>query len=287
MILVTGSTGNTGRALLELLSRDGTPVRALARDAKKAAALSKHNVKAVIADLGVPSSLPAALEGVTTAYLMTAAHPAQVEWHGNFIEAARRAGVQHVVRHSVRGADAASHVKICRWHAESERELETSGLEWTHLRPVYNMDNLLKLSTAISTQGALFAPMKDALVAMVDARDVAAVAAAALTGGSHERKAYLITGPEAIGFAEAARVLGTVLERPVRYVDVPPTLAHEGMLKLGMPAWYADDLIGFYDFYSSGAGAAVSDTVTRLTGGPGRGFAAFAHDHRSHFLPRN
>jgi hypothetical protein len=53
-----------------------------------------------------------------------------------------------------------------------------------------------------------------------------------------------------------------------------------------MPAWYADDLIGFYDFYSSGAGAAVSDAVTRLTGGPGRRFSAFANDYRSHFLPR-
>ena len=286
MILVTGSTGHTGRALLELLSRDGTPVRALVRDAKKAVAVIKHNVKAVIADLGVRSSLPAALEGVTTAYLMTAAHPAQVEWHGNFIEAARRAGVRHVVRHSVRGADAASNVKICRWHAESERELERSGLGWTHLRPVYNMNNLLKLSTTISTQGVFYAPMKDAPLAMVDARDVAAVAAAALTGDSHEGRTYLITGPEAIGFAEAARVLGNVLERPLRYVDVSPGLAHEGMLNLGMPAWYADDLIGFYDFYSSGAGAAVSDAVMRLTGESGHRFSAFANDYRSHFLPR-
>jgi uncharacterized protein YbjT (DUF2867 family) len=287
MILVTGSTGNTGRALLELLSRDGPPVRALVRDAHKAAALPRRNVQAVIADLGIPSSLVAALEGVTTAYLMTAAHPAQVEWHGNFIEAARRAGVRHVVRHSVRGADAGSDVKICRWHAQSERDLEASGLVWTHLRPVYNMDNLLKLSGTISTQSTFFAPMKDAMLAMVDARDVAAVAAAALTGGPHEGSAYLVTGPEAIGFAEAATVLGNVLQRPVRYVDVSPVMAREGMLKLGMPAWYVDDLIGFYGFYSSGAGAAVSDAVPRVTGRPARGFTAFAHDHRSHFLPRS
>jgi uncharacterized protein YbjT (DUF2867 family) len=241
-------------------------------------------VQAVIADLGVPSSLSAALEGVTKAYLMTAAHPAQVEWHGNFIEAARRAGVRHVVRHSVRGADAASDVKICRWHAQSERELEASGLVWTHLRPVYNMNNLLKLSGTIAVQGAFFAPMKVALLAMVDARDVAAVAAAALTGPGHEGRAYLVTGPEAIGFSDAATVLGNVLQRPVRYVDVSPVVAREGMLKSGMPAWYADDLIGFYAYYRSGAGASVSDAVPRLTGRPGRGFTAFAHDHRSHFL---
>ena len=82
-------------------------------------------------------------------------------------------------------------------------------------------------------------------------------------------------------------MLANVLERPVRYVDVSPRVAHDGMLKLGMPAWYADDLIGFYGFYSSGAGAAVSGAVTRLTGGPGRAFTAFVHDHRSHFLPRD
>ncbi|WP_280154389.1 NAD(P)H-binding protein [Piscinibacter sp. XHJ-5] len=285
MILVTGATGQTGRALVDLLSRGGTPVRALVRDASKAAALPKHNVQAVVGDLGIPSSLPEVLEGVTAAYLNTAAHPAQVEWHGHFIDAARRAGVRHIVRHSVRGAEPTSAVKICRWHAQSECELEASGIAWTHLRPVYNMNNLLKLTGSIVGQGAFFAPMKDAQLAMVDARDVAAVAAAALGGGAHEGRQYLVTGPEAIGFAEAAAALAAVLARPVRYVDVSPGQAREGMLRLGMPAWYVDDLIGFYDFYSSGAGAVVSDVVPRLTGRSGHAFAAFARHHRSRFQP--
>ncbi len=283
MILVTGASGNTGRALVELLSRSGTPVRALVRDPAKAAGLARLHVDVVVADLGVPSSLSRVLDGVTKAYLMSAAHPRQVELHGNFIAAARRAHVQHIVRHSVRGADPQSPVKICRWHAASQQELEKSGIAWTHLQPVYNMQNLLKLARVIRSQGALPAPMKDAAVAMVDACDVAAVAAAALIGSSHEGKTYLVTGPEALTFGGAAAGLAAALAMPVRYVDVAPADAHRGLLAMGMPEWYVDDLIGFYRDYSSGAGAAVSDTVMRLTGRPGRTLRQFAEDHRAQF----
>jgi uncharacterized protein YbjT (DUF2867 family) len=284
MILVTGATGNTGRALVELLARRPARVRALVHDPAKAADLAMPNVEVVIADLGAPHTLARALDGVGKAYLLSSAHPRQVELHGNFIRAAKLAGVRHIVRHSVRGADADSPIKICRWHAESQRELESSGIAWTHLQPVYNMQNILKLARVIRSQGVLAAPMKDGAVSMVDARDVAAVAAACLTGDGHEGRTYLVTGPQGITFSEVALHLSQGLDMPVRYVDASAENARTGMLMMGMPDWYVDDLLGFYAWYSTGASAAVSDVVQTMAGRAGRSFSQFVAEHRSGFL---
>lgn len=284
MILVTGATGKTGRELAKLLASTGIPVRVLVRDRAKTAGLENSGVEIAVADLSQSEMLTPVLDGVTKAYLMSAADPKQVSLHSNFIRAAKQAGVKHIVRHSVRGADPDSVIKICRWHGTSQKELEDSGIAWTHLQPVYNMQNFLKFAPSIQSQGAFYAPMKDGALSMVDARDIAALAAATLTGNGHEGKTYLITGPEALTFGEAAAQLSSALGKPVKYVDLIPADARKAMLKTGMPEWYVEDLIGFYAFYSTGTGAKVSDAVARITGQPGRTFRQFAEDYRSVFL---
>lgn len=284
MILVTGATGKTGRALVKRLVALGVPVRALVRDRAKAADLEAPGVELAIADLEKPNTLPPALHGISKAYLVTPAGPAQVMLHGNFIRAAHLAGVRHIVRHSVRGADAGSPVKLARWHAASQSELEASGMDWTHLQPVYNMQNFLTFAPTIRSHRAFHAPMKDAAVSMVDARDIADVAAAVLIGNGHERTTYVITGPEPLTFADAARHLSAALGTQVRYVDVEPHDAQAAWLKHGMPEWYAEDLVGLYAFYRTGAGAVVSDAVARLTGQAGRSFRQFAGDYARTFV---
>jgi uncharacterized protein YbjT (DUF2867 family) len=175
-------------------------------------------------------------------------------------------------------------VKLARWHAASEKELEDSGIAWTHLQPVYNMQNFLKFAATIQSRGAFYAPMKDAALSIVDARDVAAVAAAVLVDNApHQRNTYLITGPEPLTFVDVAAQLSAALGKPVQYVDIARENARQAMLQTGMPEWYIEDLLGFYDFYSTGAGAAVSDVVARITGQQGRTFSQFAQDNRSAF----
>jgi uncharacterized protein YbjT (DUF2867 family) len=187
----------------------------------------------------------------------------------------------------VRGADTASPVKLARWHAASQQQLEQSGMAWTHLQPVYNMQNFFRLAGSIQSAGAFFAPMKDAALSMVDARDVADVAAAVLTGDGHEGRTYVVTGPEPLTFADAARHLSSALGRPVRYVPVSAQIGRSGLRSMGLPAWYVDDLLQLYAFYSSGAGAVVTDAVPRLAGHGGRSFAQFAGDYRAVFGGRS
>jgi len=284
MILVTGATGKTGRAVVQQLVSRGMPVRALVRDRTKAAHIAAAGVEIAVADLSKAETLASALVGIEKAYLMTAADPQQVMLHSNFIRAATRAGVRHIVRHSVRGADLDSGVKLCRWHAVSQKELEDSIVAWTDLQPVYNMQNFLTFAPTIQSEGAFYAPMKDGALSMVDTRDVAAIAAAALIDDAHhQRKTYVITGPEALTFADAAEQLSMVLGKSVRYMDIDRENARRALLQRGMPEWYVDDLLGFYDFYSTGAGAIISDAVAIITGHPGRRFREFAHDYRSAF----
>jgi uncharacterized protein YbjT (DUF2867 family) len=284
MILVTGATGKTGRALVQELVSKGVAVRAVVRDRAKAADIAAAGAEIAVADLSRAETLASILVGIDKAYLMTAADPQQVMLHSNFIHAAKQAGVRHIVRHSVRGADPDSPVKLGRWHAISQKELEDSGMVWTHLQPVYNMQNFLTFAATIQSQGAFYAPMRDGALSMVDARDVAAVAATTLIDDiHHRRKTYLITGPEALTFAEAAEQLSAVLGKPVRYMDISREDARKALLQRGMPEWYVEDLLGFYDFYSTGAGAPVSDVVARITRQPGRRFRQFAQDYRSAF----
>jgi uncharacterized protein YbjT (DUF2867 family) len=283
MMLITGATGKTGRALVTRLASMNVPVRAMVRDRAKAADLEAAGVQLAVADLARPETLAPVLAGVTKAYLMSAADPQQVALHSHFINAARQAGVRHIVRHSVRGADPVSPVKLGRWHAASQQELEASGIAWTHLQPVFNMQNFLRFAPTIRSAGLFAAPMKNGAVSMVDARDIAAVAAAVLTEDGHEAKTYVITGPEALTFADAARHLSATLGTSVRYVDVVPEAARKAFQNMAMPEWYIEDLLGFYAFYSTGAGASVCDVLPRLAKQPGRSFMRFVHDHRSVF----
>jgi uncharacterized protein YbjT (DUF2867 family) len=281
MILITGANGRTGRAVLEMLHRRGIPVRAMVRDAAKAIRLPGTEI--VVADFSKPHTLPSVLDGIDSVYLTSAPNPEQVTMHRNFIRAAAQAGVRYIVRHSVRGADDNSPIKIARWHAASQRELETSGIAWTHLQPVFNMQNFLRFASSIRSQDTFFAPMRDAAISMVDARDVASVAVEVLTSTGHEGQTYLVTGPEPLTFADAAQELSNVLGRPIRYVDVSPEQARKGMIATGMPEWYAQDMLQFYAFYATGAGAYVSDAVPRIGGCPGRRFRQFVEDHRAAF----
>jgi len=194
MILVTGSTGNNGREIVKLLSRTGVPCRALVRSSEKATPLAGlSGVEIVYGDFAQPDTLGAALNGVDKALLISSADPRLPELQGNFIQAAKLAGVPYVVKFSgawsMGGADLRAW-SFARWHAEAERILEDSGLAFTHLQPNQFMQVYLRFQPTIAAQGEFFAAVKDSRVSPVDIRDIAAVAVAVLTGLGHQGKSY-------------------------------------------------------------------------------------------------
>ena len=158
-----------------------------------------------------------------------------------------------------------------------------SGLEWTSLRPGSFMQNFLRYADSVKAAGVFYGCQGDAPIALIDTRDVAAVAARCLVDGGHAGKVYELSGPETLTYAEAAAALATASGRPVAYVDVPPAAARQGMVDAGLPPWLADDLVGLAALFEGPLGRQTTSVVADVTGRPARTFAAFAREHAGLF----
>ena len=283
-ILVTGATGASGSFLVDKLATAGAGARALVRSPEKAKAIETLGLATVVGDLDKPETLRPALEGIEKVFLLSAPDPRQAELQGNMVQAAKAAGVRHIVKVSAIGTGGElDSTPLGRLHRETEKEIESSGIDYTHLRPNGFMQNCLMFAGTIKTQGAFYAPLGDARVSYVDVRDIAAVAFHTLTSDGHAGKAYDITGPEALSYDDVARELSSVLGREVKYVDLPSEAARGAMIGMGMQAWLADALIELFNLYRNGMAARVTDTVRAVTGQEPVTFAQFAKDYAEAF----
>jgi uncharacterized protein YbjT (DUF2867 family) len=276
-LLVTGATGLNGAELVRLLSARGVPVRALTRSAGRAAELaSLPLVEVVEGDLARPETLAEPLRGVDRAMLISSSDPAMLDVQSNFVAAAARAGVRHVVKLSGIMPDLDSPFRFARMHGEIERRLEASGMAFTHLRPGEFMQAYFRQVPSIVARGAFSLPMNGARIASIDVRDIAEVAAAVLTGEGHEGKTYPLTGPEALSMAEVAGKLSAVTGRPIKYLGVSPEEATRANLERGVPPFLAEGLAELFAERRIGKEAQVWPTVQAILGRRPTSFDEFA-----------
>lgn len=283
-ILVTGATGTVGREVVRQLVAAGRRVRALVRDeATAAATLGGPGVELAVGDLDRPDTLDAAVQGVERLYLLTPMAPRLRERDAAGVDAAKRAGVPRIVKHSNLGAEDAAASRLQQWHRAGEKLIEDSGLAWTFVRPSGFMSNALGWAGTIKSQGAVYGTGADGRLSVVDPRDIAAVAVAALTEPGHEGKAYDVTGPQALTNAEQVAIIAEAIGTPIRYVDLPEAAARQAMLDRGMPVEIVDGLLEFVADVRQGGGEQFSDAVQAVTGRPARTFAAWVADNASAF----
>jgi uncharacterized protein YbjT (DUF2867 family) len=284
MILLTGATGTVGREVARLLGAEGAgPVRVMARDAARASRALGEGFETVEGDFERPETLGAALEGVERAFLLTPPSPHTFEHQATFIEAAKRAGVSQVVKVSAIGASTSAPGGFAKWHGQADEALTASGLGYTILQPNFFMQNLLGQAAQVAAQGVIYQPGGDAAASMIDARDIAKVAARALTEDGHEGKTYVLTGPEALTYTDVARKLSQATGRGVSYVSITPEQFREGALAHGLPPWLVDALALLNDFFAEGKAAAVTDDVRRVARDEPITFDQFARDHAEAF----
>lgn len=283
MILITGATGTVGKELVKLLARPEEPIRVMLRDPTRAASIAYPGANIIEGDFTRMTTLDDALSGVHKAFLLAPPGERQSDLEANFVTAAARSNLKHIVKLSALGAASDSPARLLRGHAETERRIEESGIPYTFLRPGPFMQNFLGYRDSIINRGEFYAPMGTGRVSIVDVRDVAAVAAEVLEEYGHEDKVYDVTGPESLSYADAAERLTVALGKPVTYVDVPPEAARDSMLQSGMSPWFADALLELFALWKSNGASEIANTVYDVAKKEPTSFAGFAHDYAPQF----
>ncbi|WP_222850208.1 SDR family oxidoreductase [Allosaccharopolyspora coralli] len=285
-MLLTGATGTVSTALRRELEGTDVHVRALVRDQSRADEFREQDVEAVLGDLEDPHTLPAAFAGVDDLWLLTPNGPRAPENNMNALWAARRAGVERVVRLSAIGAAHDAPNRSGRLHALSDRETEHSGLQWTILRPHWFMQNLLNEAGDIAAADTFSLNMASARLGMIDARDIAACAARVLTDNAdrHHGQTYTLTGPRSLTFDEVADELSRALGRTIAYLPVSDEVKRKTLLGYGVPQWIVDMLEEYAQAYVTGWGDTVTESVMNLVGRSPRTISDFAHDHAKMFV---
>jgi uncharacterized protein YbjT (DUF2867 family) len=284
MILVTGASGTNGTELIKRLSEQRVSVRGMVRRPHTHSDTALSNVEYVTADFDDPASVRRALEGIERVFLVTNSTERVEEQQLSFVDNARAAGVRSIVYLSQLHSAKDSPVRFLRYHAVVEDAIALSGMAFTHLRPNLYMQGFLAFRSSIAAEGRFFAPISDARVSIVDVRDIAEVAAVALTHSGHEGKVYDITGSEALTHAEMALQLSNEVGKQITFVDISEDLMREALIGFGLPEWQADGLIEDYAHYRRGEAANISTTVQDVTEHPPRSFSTFARDYKQAFL---
>ncbi len=282
LILVTGATGNIGRPLLEELVDIEAAIRILVRNPSRLGERFDH-LDIVAGDLDEPATLAAAMEGVSRVFLL-APGPDVPAQDAAVIAAAVRAGVEHVVMVSSLGAELGG-IAGGGPHLPGEALLRESGLAWTVLHPSEFMPNTIWWRDTILSAGSILVPTGTGRIGFVDPADIAAVAAHVLTTAGHDGQTYRITGPQALSTADVASVLGEVLDRPVRHVDVPEDGFRAGMEQAGLPPFLIDMQVEYCAAVRAGTVDIVSPDVPHLLGRPANDYRSWAKAHADAFAP--
>jgi uncharacterized protein YbjT (DUF2867 family) len=278
VILLTGVTGKTGgEAALQLLKK-GARLRALVRNADKAASLKAAGVELVVGDIGDAATVQRALQGVEKALLILPNGQRQQAHEIQFTDLARAAGVKHLVKMSSMEAVVHAETPIPRAHWAMEEHIRAAGIPWTMVKPNFFMQNLLSSAASIKTQHRFSLPMGDGTTGMADIRDIGAVCAEVLTGQGHTGQSYEITGPEVLTFNDVARRFSEVLGTTIEYVPMPMAQFRERMTNVLEP-WHLDAVCELFREIAETGLDHTTDTFRKLTGREPISVRQFIQDH--------
>jgi uncharacterized protein YbjT (DUF2867 family) len=276
MFLITGGRGAVATHLTTLLHADGQPVRI--GSARPQELTPPDGAEAVRLDLTDPATFPASLNGVTTVFLY--ANPKHIT---DFVDHARRAGVEHVVllsSSSVLGPDPDNN-PLAKSHRDVERALQASPITTTILRPGSFASNAGAWSWPIKADQPVSLPYPGAHSDPIHEKDVAEAAHTVLTDPCHHGGQFTLTGPESLTFTQQIDQLAATIGRAIAINHVTREEWKQEMADY-LPVGYADPLLNWWAS-NDGKPVPLTRTVEDLTGHPARPFATWATDHNTDF----
>jgi uncharacterized protein YbjT (DUF2867 family) len=285
MILVTGATGTVGRPLVDVLVSEGAKVRAVTRNPQ--AANLPASVEVVEGDPARPDTIAPHLEGVTALFL----HPRAVGLAaGKLLALARERGGQRVVALSATNVDEHLDEQPSRHQGDRNKEVEDaavhSGLAWVSLRASSFASNSVRAwGGQIHAGDVVRGPYAAFTESPIHERDLAEAAASALHSDelvARRSRRLDLTGPQSLTNQQMVAIIGEVVGRPLRYQEIPPEAAKQGMIQFGIPEPFVEALMARYGREIAHP-APVTGEVERILGRPARTFAEWVADHAAAF----
>ncbi|KWX01093.1 quinone oxidoreductase [Carbonactinospora thermoautotrophica] len=277
-IVVTGATGQLGRLVVESLLEKvpAEQIVAAGRNVKKVADLAERGVQVRRIDFDQPETLTAAFAGADKLLLVSSLGPDELRivQHRAAVQAAKDAGVGLLVYTSITDADTSPLTLARNVHKPTEQAIKESGLRYVLLRNAMYTENWTATLRQAVEQGSIVANAGDGRIVTAARADLAAAAAAVLTGDGHEGKTYELTGTEAWSFADLAAQAAAVSGKPVTYQDV----SDETMLSIltgpaGLPQFVAEQFVEIQAAIRAGHLAQKTDDLAMLIGRAPTGLA--------------
>jgi uncharacterized protein YbjT (DUF2867 family) len=280
--LVIGASGTVGRHVASQLAARGSSVRALSRNPDTVQ--MPPQIEVVRGDLTHPESLDRCLDAIDRVFLVWTAPPD-----------AAGAALERIARRARSVVYLSAPLKTphpffqktqpnpsSALHAHIERLIETSGLQWTLLRPGIFAANALRWwAPQILAGDVVRWPYLSTPTAPVDEREVAAVAVRALSEEGHSGAEYVLTGPESLSQFEQLSIIGSVIGRSLQIEEISSDEARREWSNL-MPTWVIDMLLAAWAA-GLGTSAHITTTVGEISGVPARTFRDWATDHAEAF----
>jgi uncharacterized protein YbjT (DUF2867 family) len=281
LILVTGATGTVGSEVVRQLVERQQRVRVLTRKPASAVKFGP-TVEVVEGDLEKPEALAPAFAGVDELFVLSN-FPSIPVAEANAYEAARTAGIRHIVKLSARhiAADFFSGTVLASWHRESEQRLQSLGIPWTILRPGSFASNFLTFFNRENS--GIFLPVGNGKDSFIDPRDIGACAVELLTTAGHDGRIHEITGTEDLSYAQCAEKISAAAGKTIVYQDIPADTLRQGLLATGLSAPFVESFLIFFAAVRQGKSFPPTSAVADLLGRPPRSFDDWARDHAAAF----
>ena len=287
-ILITGATGTLGSEVVRQLAGVDSEVNIKAAGhslQNLERIIEDHKIKSMRIDFSEPETLKDALKDIDKVFLLTPFQPNMVQYSSNLLTEIIKAGkIKHIVKVSAMGADFEPGGRL---HRQAEQMIEDSGIAYTFLRPNAFMQNFVNFySHMIKERDVLSLPAGDGKVSFVDVRDIAAVSIQILINnnvGKYNSKTYDITGPEAISYDDAVRILSEQVGKKISYVSVSEDDAFNAMKEMGLNDWLIKTILEGYNNLRKGYFSPITNVVEEITGRKPVSFKDFAKDHAEVF----
>jgi uncharacterized protein YbjT (DUF2867 family) len=281
-ILVTGATGTIGREAVKSLMQANANVRAGILSEKEAEKVNLSGAQTAIFDFENHESVNAALNGVEKVLLITPFTDKMVDYTRTLVDAARNAGVKHILKISMMNADSKSSSDVLKMHAEAEELVANSGIPFTIIRPNWFMQDFLNYATSIKNQGTYRAPINlKGSISFVDVRDVANVCALALM--SNGGGTYTLTGPQTFTYRQVEDNFAYVLTKRIIFKEMKDEEFVSTMKGYGLSDWQINALLGLYDEAEKETFAEIIPTTAEILGRKPETFKTFIKAYAKEF----